>query len=1091
MDTIPNPEEAGSRRGSSHSPKSPGSSSKKKSSKPSGQPQGKRTALQEARRKGRMDRSRGEEEMTAQLRNLDLGSKLGPSGTGLAFTEIFTHYSCLWDSSHVECPARVSTIMEKAQQQGLVSRCVRVEPRAATDQELLLVHAKEYVELMKSTQTMSQEELKTLSDTYDSVYIHPESFRCARLAVGSLLQLVDEVMASQLRNGFSVARPPGHHAHVDKMSGYCMFNSVAIAARYARERHGLERILIVDWDVHHGQGIQYIFQEDPSVLCFSVHRYEDGRFWPHLVDSDRTAAGKGAGRGYNINVPWNQVGMKDADYIAAFQQLLLPVAYQFQPQLVLVAAGFDSVIGDPKGEMAASPQCFSVLTHLLQGLAQGRVLLALEGGYNLQSTAEGACACLRSLLGDPCPRLATPGAPCDSALQSLSQTIAVHYPSWSSLQVLEGGPIPAGDPDAPSVPPEASVGQEVEERPPMVTGLVYDERMMEHHNMWDSHHPELPQRIFRIFSRHQDLGLLSRCHRIPARRATEEELAMCHSSEHIATIRSTQGMKPRELHRLGAEYNSIYISPESWGSARLAAGAGFSAAQAVLAGQVRNAVAIVRPPGHHAERGSACGFCFFNNAALTARYAQKLSGRPLRVLILDWDVHHGNGTQHIFEEDPSVLYISLHRYDDGLFFPSSEDADCDRVGLGPGRGHNVNIPWSGGGAKMGDPEYLAAFHWVVMPIARQFCPELVLVSAGFDAARGDPLGGYQVTPECYAHITHLLMSLAGGRVLVILEGGYNLNSISESMASCTSALLGDGLPPLAGLPPPHPSAARTINRVLRAQAPYWSCLKIQLPETLRASLPSLKQQSRRSAEQKGKRSPGQAATPRRSPRLGSQPATPEQGAVPVSPPERGSEERGGGVQDITQGLLMLDLDTPSSSPANPSPTSLPVGGARRKAKPAPLESSDVISAGGERSDTTPQPTLEPTEGRESGDLVLKVETCEVQAATRLPPGPVAEGDQEARLEGACGGSSQVVCEVFCPDQGVAGASMFVVEPLPWCPHLEGVRPLPAGGIDVLRPCEDCGAGIENWLCLTCHQVLHEARNAAHCAKFGEGIPRTE
>uniref|UniRef100_W5NC16 Histone deacetylase domain-containing protein n=1 Tax=Lepisosteus oculatus TaxID=7918 RepID=W5NC16_LEPOC len=105
--------------------------------------------------------------------------------------------------------------------------------------------------------------------------------------------------------------------------------------------------------------------------------------------------------------------MKDADYIAAFQQLLLPVAYEFQPQLVLVAAGFDAVIGDPKGGMAASPQCFSVLTHLLQGLAQGRVLLALEGGYNLQSTAEGACACLRSLLGDPCPRLAPPGAPCD------------------------------------------------------------------------------------------------------------------------------------------------------------------------------------------------------------------------------------------------------------------------------------------------------------------------------------------------------------------------------------------------------------------------------------------------------------------------------------------------------------------------------------------------------------------------------------------------------------------------------------------------------------------------------------------------------
>uniref|UniRef100_A0A3B4ZG69 Histone deacetylase 6 n=1 Tax=Stegastes partitus TaxID=144197 RepID=A0A3B4ZG69_9TELE len=180
------------------------------------------------------------------------------------------------------------------------------------------------------------------------------------------------------------------------------------------------------------------------------------------------------------------------------------------------------------------------------------------------------------------------------------------------------------------------------------------------------------------------------------------------------------------------------------------------------------------------------------------------------VLILDWDVHHGNGTQHMFEDDDSVLYISLHRYDDAMFFPSSEDAATNRVGVAKGVGFNVNVAWSGG--RMGDSDYLAAFHHVVMPIAVEFNPGLVLVSAGFDAARGDPLGGYHVTPEGYAHLTHMLMSLAGGRVLLILEGGYNLSSISDSMTLCTSVLLGDPPPALARpLPPPHHSAVATIN----------------------------------------------------------------------------------------------------------------------------------------------------------------------------------------------------------------------------------------------------------------------------------------
>ncbi|XP_067270492.1 histone deacetylase 6 [Pseudorasbora parva] len=1053
--------------------------------------------LQEARRKGRMDRSKAEEQMTNDLENLDLRGTA--TGTGLVYVDAFTHFHCLWDASHPECPARVSTVMETLETEGLLGRCVRVEARAVSEDELLLVHKKDYVELMKSTVNMKEEELKTLSDKYDSVYLHPEFFSSACLAVGSVLQLVDKVMTSQLRNGFSVSRPPGHHAQADKMNGYCMFNNLAIAARYAQKQHGVKRVLIVDWDVHHGQGIQYIFEEDPSVLYFSVHRYEDGSFWPHLKESDSSSVGSGAGQGYNINLPWNKVGMEDGDYITAFQQLLLPVAYEFQPQLVLVAAGFDSVIGDPKGEMRVSPQCFSILTHMLKGVAQGRLVLALEGGYSLQSTAEGVCASVRSLLGDPCPHLPSPGAPSENALKSISKTISALYPFWKSLQTFEGGPLS----DDSTLP--APVCADVKVSSP-ITGLVYDQRMMLHHNMWDGHHPELPQRISRIFSRHEELGLLSRCHRIPARLATEEELALCHSSKHISTIKNTEHMKPRELHRLGNDYNSIYINNESYTCALMAAGSCFNSVQAILTGQVRNGVAIVRPPGHHAEKDTACGFCFFNTAALAARYAQSITHKSLRVLIVDWDVHHGNGTQHIFEEDDSVLYVSLHCYEDGTFFPNSEDANYDKVGLGKGRGYNVNIPWNGG--KMGDAEYMAAFHHLVMPIAREFAPELVLVSAGFDAARGDPLGGYQVTPEGYAHFTHQLMGLAAGRVLVILEGGYNLTSISESMSMCTSMLLGDSPPPLDHLPPPKTSAAVTINNVLRAHSPFWSSLRIQIPESLRLSLPSPEPKGRRKSAGKGKKSPRQS-TPAQSP--GQKLQHPEQS----------------GLDELTEDLLSLNLNTSTSS--NTSPASVAIGGARRKVK-----SNQQRNSAAQESDSPLKPTSE--EARDGDGTHAEISAVKAETPDRSIPVSVVTGnsaamyDQEScGLEAACGGTVKAVIEVFGA-QLTDLDGMHVVNPLPWCPHLESVRPVPAGGIDVFLPCEECGGDAENWICLFCYkvlcgryvnqhmvthgqvsghpivlsfadlsvwcyacesyvhnQVLHEAKNAAHLVKFGEGI----
>lgn len=195
------------------------------------------------------------------------------------------------------------------------------------------------------------------------------------------------------------------------------------------------------------------------------------------------------------------------------------------------------------------------------------------------------------------------------------------------------------------------------------------------------------------------------------------------------------------------------------------------------------------------------------------------------MLLLDWDIHHGNGSQRIFESDNRVLYISLHRYNHGKFFPSSTDADYDKVGIGGGEGFNVNIPWNKSGGGMTDGDYISAFLSVVMPIAYQYDPQLVLVSAGFDACVNDPLGHCKITPEAYGHMTHWLTTLANGRVILALEGGYNVTSISYAMTLCTKALLGDPLPKLSGNNTPSASAIESIKNVLRTQEKHWSCLR--------------------------------------------------------------------------------------------------------------------------------------------------------------------------------------------------------------------------------------------------------------------------
>ncbi|KAM4553730.1 polyamine deacetylase HDAC10 [Fundulus diaphanus] len=364
-------------------------------------------------------------------------------GTALIYDEEMTKYKLLWvdPACKIEVPERLTASYEALVRSGLSDRCVSVPARQASDAEILLVHSEEYLEAVKKTPYMTLEDLKEFTLQYGDVYFHPNIYHCAKLAAGSVLQLVDSVMTGKVRNGIALVRPPGHHSMRGAANGFCVFNNVAIAARYAKQKYGVKRVLIVDWDIHHGQGVQYCFEDDPSVLYFSWHRYEHQKFWPHLRESDYDSVGKGSGAGFNINVPWNKVGMENSDYLSVFCHVLLPAAYEFCPDLVLVCAGFDSAIGDPEGEMCATPDIFAHLTHLLMNLAGGKLCAALEGGYNLTSLAQSVCQTVQTLLGDPLPRLANLRSPCRSALESLQCARSAHRQYWSFLKHAANPPL--------------------------------------------------------------------------------------------------------------------------------------------------------------------------------------------------------------------------------------------------------------------------------------------------------------------------------------------------------------------------------------------------------------------------------------------------------------------------------------------------------------------------------------------------------------------------------------------------------------------------------------------------------------------------
>jgi len=321
-----------------------------------------------------------------------LGGQVRTSQTGLLFDDVYLRH--LAGVEHPERPERLTSIREGLERAGLLAGIFRIAPRRVTDAELMLVHTRSYVDLVRR-------ELSNLTGPKDlstgDTVISPGSLETAQFAAGGVLNAVDAVMTKRVRNAFCAVRPPGHHATPSRGMGFCIYNHVAIAARYAQKTHGAKRVLIVDWDYHHGNGTQDIFYEDESVMIFDTHHYGA---YPGTGSDTETGAGKAKGTKFNVPMA---PGAGDAAFLEAFRARLVPEARKFKPDLILISAGFDGMRNDVLGQFDITPQGFADMTRVVVDLAnelcQGRVVSVLEGGYRLDGLAESVVAHMKVLQG--------------------------------------------------------------------------------------------------------------------------------------------------------------------------------------------------------------------------------------------------------------------------------------------------------------------------------------------------------------------------------------------------------------------------------------------------------------------------------------------------------------------------------------------------------------------------------------------------------------------------------------------------------------------------------------------------------------------
>ena len=336
--------------------------------------------------------------------------------------------------------------------------------------------------------------------------------------------------------------------------------------------------------------------------------------------------------------------------------------------------------------------------------------------------------------------------------------------------------------------------------------VVIDQGYLKH--LPGESHPERPERIQALLNL---AGALDKqmFELASPRAATRADVEYTHGADHVRLVESTS------KHNRYALDGDTITCRDSFGVALLAVGGFLTLLDAIASKQSSNGFALVRPPGHHALRDHAMGFCLFNTMAIGAEYLKRVYGAK-KILIMDWDVHHGNGTQAAFYDDPTVLFISTHQFP---FYPGS--GAVDEIGVGAGEGFTLNIPLPAGCT---DAEYLQVFQDIVVPAAEKFQPDWILVSAGFDPHRRDPLGGMNVTEEGFGAMAGLLLALAnrfaGGRIAFLLEGGYDLAGLRDSVAAVLAAMQAQVPPPAGHLPLAESRIEPVIRRILQVHEKY-------------------------------------------------------------------------------------------------------------------------------------------------------------------------------------------------------------------------------------------------------------------------------
>nr|XP_051709198.1 histone deacetylase 9 isoform X11 [Oryctolagus cuniculus] len=384
----------------------------------------------------------------------------GPA-TGIAYDPLMLKHQCICGNAttHPEHAGRIQSIWSRLQETGLLNKCERIQGRKASLEEIQLVHS-EHHSLLYGTNPLDGQKLDPrillgddsqkffsslpcggLGVDTDTVWNELHSSGAARMAVGCVIELASKVASGELKNGFAVVRPPGHHAEESTAMGFCFFNSVAITAKYLRDQLNISKILIVDLDVHHGNGTQQAFYADPSILYISLHRYDEGNFFPGSGAPNEV--GTGLGEGFTINIAWTgglDPPMGDIEYLEAFRTVVMPVAKEFDPDLVLVSAGFDALEGHtpPLGGYKVTAKCFGHLTKQLMTLADGRVVLALEGGHDLTAICDASEACVNALLGnelEPLSEDVLHQTPNVNAVISLQKIIEIQSKYWKSVRM--------------------------------------------------------------------------------------------------------------------------------------------------------------------------------------------------------------------------------------------------------------------------------------------------------------------------------------------------------------------------------------------------------------------------------------------------------------------------------------------------------------------------------------------------------------------------------------------------------------------------------------------------------------------------------